>query len=71
MRTKEMQPFIFSESDYYELRESYAGFCTSCGAEVYGVEPDARKYKCEECGQNSVFGIEELLMMGKVEISCD
>jgi len=24
------------------------GFCIACGAEAYGVEPDARKYECEE-----------------------
>jgi hypothetical protein len=26
------------------------------------VEPDARKYECESCGANSVYGAEELLM---------
>jgi len=27
-----------------------AGFCLACGAEASGVEPDARRYICEECG---------------------
>jgi hypothetical protein len=40
------------------------GFCIACGAEHYGVEPDARNYKCEECEECEVFGAEELLMMG-------
>jgi hypothetical protein len=39
------------------------GFCLACGAEAYGVEPDARKYKCEDCGANKVYGAEELLLM--------
>jgi hypothetical protein len=39
------------------------GFCLACGAEAYGVEPDARKYLCEDCGEQRVFGAEELLMM--------
>lgn len=39
------------------------GFCTACGAEVDGVEPDARGYECEVCGKPKVFGAEELLMM--------
>ena len=39
------------------------GFCVACGAEAYGVEPDARKYECEECGKPKVYGAEELLMM--------
>jgi hypothetical protein len=42
----------------------YAGFCLACGAEHYGVEPDARKYECEECGEPQVYGAEEILMMG-------
>lgn len=40
----------------------YIGFCIKCGAEAYGVEPDAREYECEECGENSVYGAEELLI---------
>ena len=39
------------------------GFCTACGAEAEGVEPDARRYECESCGERAVFGAEELLMM--------
>ena len=42
----------------------YVGFCTECGAEAYGVEPDARNYECEECGAYAVSGAEELLMAG-------
>lgn len=40
------------------------GFCTKCGAEADGCEPDARGYKCEACGARSVFGAEELVIMG-------
>jgi predicted RNA-binding Zn-ribbon protein involved in translation (DUF1610 family) len=39
------------------------GFCRSCGAEHYNVEPDARNYECEECGKHEVFGAQELLIM--------
>ncbi len=38
------------------------GFCTHCGEEQYGCEPDARGYECESCGSFSVFGAEELLI---------
>jgi hypothetical protein len=41
---------------------SSPGFCTSCGAEAYGVEPDARGYKCEECNVRAVYGAEELIL---------
>ena len=39
------------------------GFCIHCGAEAEGVEPDARRYECESCGANGVYGAEDLLFM--------
>ena len=39
----------------------YIGFCIACGAEHDGVEPDARKYRCEECNARTVYGAEHLL----------
>ena len=42
------------------------GFCLSCGLETDGVEPDARRYRCDGCGFFKVYGLEELLMMGLI-----
>ena len=39
------------------------GFCTVCGFQQGGCEPDAREYTCENCGEDKVFGAEELLLM--------
>jgi predicted RNA-binding Zn-ribbon protein involved in translation (DUF1610 family) len=47
------------------------GFCVACGAEVLGVEPDARQYACEGCGEEAVYGVEELIVMGLVRIVGD
>jgi predicted RNA-binding Zn-ribbon protein involved in translation (DUF1610 family) len=43
--------------------DTYAGFCLACGEEASGVEPDARAYKCESCGELQVYGAEECLLM--------
>ena len=40
------------------------GLCLACGDEAYGVEPDARRYKCESCGKYAVWGCEEILISG-------
>jgi hypothetical protein len=40
----------------------HIGFCTSCGAEQGGVEPDANGYRCESCNQMTVNGAEDLLI---------
>lgn len=37
------------------------GICRACGGEQDGCEPDARNYECEHCGENEVFGPEELV----------
>lgn len=39
------------------------GFCIDCGEESFECEPDARRYRCEYCGKNTVYGAEELLLM--------
>jgi len=39
------------------------GFCTNCGQEHGGCEPDARDYPCESCGESSVYGAGDLFMM--------
>ena len=38
------------------------GFCTSCGHDQDGVEPDAEGYTCESCGADDVTGAENLLL---------
>lgn len=38
------------------------GFCTACGAEADGVEPDAEDCECEGCGEPAVQGAENLLV---------
>ena len=42
--------------------DDYIGFCLACGEEHYNIEPDARKYPCESCGENQVYGAEEILI---------
>jgi hypothetical protein len=44
--------------------DNNTGFCLACGDECDGVEPDARKYRCEGCGAHKVYGAEELMLMG-------
>lgn len=38
------------------------GICLSCGAYHDGVEPDAEGYPCEECGEPTVMGFENLVL---------
>lgn len=60
--------FTMSEQDLMNRSSQFEGRCILCGASRGTCEPDARKYTCEKCGQPSVYGLEELLLMGYVRI---
>lgn len=47
------------------------GICLACGETTEGVEPDAYGYDCESCGASKVCGIENAILMGRVEIVSD
>jgi hypothetical protein len=51
----------------YEAIDSgdYIGFCLNCDEIHYYIEPDARNVECDFCGLNSVYGAEEILLMGE------
>jgi hypothetical protein len=55
MSTEEMKDIMFGINSL--------GWCLTCGEEVDGVEPDARRYLCEACDNKTVYGYEELLIM--------
>ena len=59
-----MMRFNFEEIEQAVNSDEYIGYCLACGAQHYGVEPDARNYECEECEQLKVYGAEEIVMMG-------
>ena len=65
---KKVTSIEMSENEFRNYSDEYCGFCLTCGDEAYQVEPDARKYKCESCGEYTVYGIDELLIMDKIEI---
>ena len=60
--------FAMSETEFNESRAEYQGICLYCGAMAGECETDARKYQCEECALEQVYGTEELLLMGKIRI---
>lgn len=59
-----------TEDEYIALTEGYVGLCDNCGEEQGScVEPDAERYLCEACGRREVYGVEQLLLLGQVEIT--
>jgi hypothetical protein len=56
----------FRLEDIEPAIEDNIGFCTMCGESRECCEPDARDYPCDACGNHSVYGAEELVVMGLV-----
>ena len=69
---KQMRTMIKVDEDAFRSHcEEYGGWCLACGLEAYGVEPDARRYTCEGCGEPAVYGADEALIMGAVTFGDD
>ncbi len=71
-----MKTITMSIEEFHEVRDADGGFCIKCQEPAYGVEPDADGYTCANhlvpnaCGSaNAVYGIEELLQMGVIELT--
>lgn len=54
-----------SLEEVQEMDDMGLGFCLACGS-TQAAEPDARKYPCEECKEEMVYGAQELAIMGLV-----
>lgn len=58
-----------SEDEYSERTDGSEGVCLACGAWRGECEPDAEDYPCEACGEASVYGAEQALLIGALEIA--
>lgn len=68
-RSGRLVPVLVMDADEFrQTSDDFGGFCLACGWVAEGVEPDARGYECEDCGAAKVYGLEEALIMGRVEI---
>lgn len=56
-----------TEEQYREYDDMNIGPCKNREAERGCCEPDARNYPCEECGEDAVDGVQELLLAGLIE----
>lgn len=65
-----VEPFELTEAELAELEEGCGGFCVSCReATDHGIEPDARRYRCDSCGRLAVYGVSELLLAGLIRLA--
>ena len=58
---------ILSEGEVQDMERNDEGMCFGCGAISEGIEPDATKYKCYECGEHRVYGLEMSVLSGRIQ----
>ena len=54
--TPETTSFRFTSEELQQADRWSEGFCLVCRAPRGCCEPDARAYRCEECGAHAVYG---------------
>lgn len=64
-----MKTIEMTTDEFHATHNEDGGFCLACGEPAYGIEPDARRYECESCGERQVYGVDELLVMGWIDIT--
>ena len=58
--------------EIHEESEIHSGYCKKCDELTHDCcEPDAREYECPACGDNAVYGIEESVLVGLIQIKGD
>lgn len=60
-----------TESEYRAGDQNGDGICLECGNTQGCVEPDAEDYICDSCGEARVYGLEQALLIGELEIVPD
>jgi ribosomal protein S27E len=59
-----------TDVEYAQLGED-GGICLGCDNVQTPIEPDARHVTCESCGKPFVYGVGELLLMGRIKITAE
>ena len=73
-RTDEITPppeitITITEDEYRQHCNDHDGVCLGCREFTCGgVEPDAEMYPCDCCGERKVYGTEQALLWGRLEI---
>ena len=63
--SRSLKPRTFTMRQLEEASGMQCGFCLACGAMQECCEPDARRYRCDNCGKSSLRR-RRILLMGRV-----
>jgi hypothetical protein len=54
---------------YWQLCSEDAGWCSACDDFTgSGIEPDAEGYTCPGCGEDTLCGVEQAMILGLIDV---
>ena len=64
-----MKNIKMTEAKFLDACDRSNGLCLKCNEiQEGGCEPDAEGYECSACGEMAVCGIEQALILGRIDI---
>lgn len=58
---------LIAQQEYENAARNLLGWCTTCEEFTRDcTEPDAEEYDCDQCGEDTVYGAEQALIMGLI-----
>jgi hypothetical protein len=59
-----------TEAEWLNSCDGYEGYCLVCHEFTRdSTEPDAEEYDCPVCGGNTVYGTEQALVLGLLDVA--
>lgn len=58
-----------SLEEFKEMHDCGFGICLNCGDVLQGIEPDAENYECPICFKHEVYGLDQALLIGQLELT--
>lgn len=69
MKIMKIEPSEIAEEDYQQAVACYEGWCTVCKLFTRDrTEPGAEDYDCPACGNTTVMGAEQALLLSYIAI---
>ena len=62
------QPHVLTTDQYLKREATHLGLCLRCGSWSGGTDPGTARAKCCSCGNHTLHGVEQALLLGAVHI---
>ena len=70
MATIKIKKIGMTTQEFADESDNHSGYCVACGEVTSDCcEPDARRYECPVCEKKTVFGMDESLLNGFIDIT--